>query len=147
MSPEQETLSRQVGALLLAHFPGSREDRPGEWTVRNESARVFVTLGPGLGPTGGMLSVQCPLVHRVPLTDDLYRWVATSGQDHAIGHVLLVPSGENNTCELWFGHNCILDVFVPSHVLGSVYPVLTVSNDLDNRLQERFGGIVTGSSR
>lgn len=147
LTPQQEQLSRQVGDFLLSHFPGSREDRPGEWTVRNESARVYVTLSAGLGPAGGLLSVQCPLVHRVPVSAELFRWVATTGQDHTVGRVFLVMSGEHDTCELWFGHTCILDVLVPSHLLGSVYPVLTTSNDLDNHLQARFGGIVTGSDR
>jgi hypothetical protein len=147
LSPQQEALSRQVGEFLLSHFPDSREHQEDEWTVRNDSARVFVTVGPGLGSAGCILSVQCPLVHRVPVSDELFRWVATYGQDHVIGSVYLVMSGERNTCELWFGHTCILDVLVSSHILGSVYPVLTISNDLDNQLQARFGGIITGTVR
>lgn len=137
-------MKTKVGRLLQSHFPGAQSVRTDEWAIRNQSSTTYVNLTQGFGPDGVIMRVNSPLVYRVPIGSDLYRWVATEGQDHTIGHVYLVPSGEAGTCELWFGHNFAVNQFDETAILASIYPVIITSNDLDDRLLEQFGGRLAG---
>ena len=130
--------------MLNGHFPELNTVGAGEWSIRNQSSITFIEVSRGFGVDGTLIKVNSPLTYRVPIGNDLFRWVATEGQNFPIGHVYLVPSGESKTCELWFGHNFAADGLRKSSILASIYPVIVTSNDLDDHLKDRFGGLLAG---
>jgi hypothetical protein len=54
--------------------------------------------------------------------------------------VYLVPHANGSHGEIWFNHNFIADDLDEKELLGSLYPILVATNDLDDELVRRFGG-------
>jgi len=113
----------------------------GEIGIRNGSATVFVTTKQGFGPTGTLVSMNAPLVHRVNLNPDLLRWVAVEGRSHDLGGVYVIPSGDHGTCELWLGHSFVSDELDRGSLLSALFQMLVLSDQLDDLIRDRFGGI------
>lgn len=135
---------KRLRRLLNGHFPDINNVGANEWSIRNQSSITFVEVSRGFGVDGTLIKVNSPLTCRVPMGHDLFRWVATEGQNFPIGHVYLVPSGEAQTCELWFGHNFTAEGLGKAAILASIYPVIITSNELDDLLRDRFGGLLAG---
>lgn len=135
-----ETLTNRIHAILAKHFGTVRTANDGEFRVVNESAHLFVSVDHGFGPNGLVVKLTCPLINRVPLSTDLFRWISVEGRNFLLGGVFLIPHSNGTHGELWFGHNFSADDLDEKELLGSIYPILVLCNDLDNQLQDRFGG-------
>jgi hypothetical protein len=113
----------------------------GEMAVTNGSATLFIHAHDSLGVHGTLVTMNSPLVHKLPMTPDLLRWVAVEGRAHDIGGVYVVPSGDAGSCEVWLGHSVVSHDLDAGGVLATVYQLLVLADDLDDHVQSRFGGI------
>ena len=137
-------VKEKIQRILTNEFGRVAIDDDGDFVVVRNSAQVFIGIIPGFGDDGVIITVRCPLVRNVEMTDELCRWVATEGHVYKIGTVILNPNEDGKTGWLFFQNNIIGDDLDPSELIGSVLPVLVTSDDLDNELQARFGGELFG---
>lgn len=135
-----EPLKNRIHVILGRHFGAIEVSRHGEFILKNESAHLFISVDHGFGSSGQIIKIVVPLLTRVPLSTDLYRWVAVEGRDFPLGGVSLVPHANGSHGELWFGHNFSADDLDEKELLGSIYPILVTANELDDKLMSRFGG-------
>ena len=143
----REALQNRVHVILAKHFGIKGADKHGEFRIQNESAHVFVSIDHGFGSQGLVIKVNCPMVTRVPLSAELFRWVSVEGRNFPLGGVYLIPHANGTHGEIWFGHNFVADDLDEKELLGSLYPILVFANDLDDQLAHRFGGELFTSSR
>lgn len=111
-----------------------------ELVVENGSATLFINTKDGFAQRGILITMNSPLVHRIPMSPELIRWVAVEGRSNDIGGVFLVPSGEAGTCEIWLGHSLVGNELDEQGILATVYQLLVLADQLDDFIRERFGG-------
>jgi hypothetical protein len=135
-----DALRNRIHTILAKHFGAVHTSTEGEFRVVNDSAHLFVSVDHGFGTDGLVVKLTCPLVNRVPLSTDLDRWVSIEGRNFLLGGIFLIPHANGTHGELWFSHNFSADDLDEKELLGSIYPILVLCNELDNQLQSRFGG-------
>jgi hypothetical protein len=137
LSPSRRYLTQILGQ----NFPGMMVSSENELILENGSATLFINTRDGYGQQGILITINSPLVHRIPMSQELVRWVAVEGRSHDIGSVYLVPSGEGETCEIWLGHSLVGNELDGHGILAMVYQLLVLADHLDDLIRERFGGI------
>lgn len=85
--------------------------------------------------------IQCyaPVLREVPPTPELYKWVATEGQNYYFGsyHAAEMDDG---TILLVFEHTLLGDYLDPEEFHSTVGALAGGANEMDEELQQRFGG-------
>lgn len=121
-------------------------DKDGDFVLRHESAVVFVRVIKGFGDDGTLVRFTCPLLLNVPLTPDVFKWVAVEGQDFKIGSCAVWMEADNSkTGTLIFSYTIVGDDVDESEVEASALVTLFACNDLDNKLRDKFGGELFGA--
>lgn len=136
MSVEQ--VGKKVQRMLAEMFGSISIDSDGDFFVRFDSATVFVRVFETHAGTT-MVRVFAVVLSGARLSDDLYRWVATSGQDYFFGHMQVVER-ENGSGLLLFEHHLLGDYVDPDELSFAVHAMGSVADDIDDELQQRFGG-------
>lgn len=123
-------------------------DRDGDFILRQDSAVMWVSAREGFGDIDTLVTFTCPLIKNVRLTNDLFRWVATEGQNFWIGRSHVIPDKDSpDTGSVWFEYAIVGDDLDESELMQGVLSVLLTSNDLDNMLRDKFGGELFGSEK
>jgi len=138
-----DEIRKKVQRILTDELGRVEIDRDGDYVLHHESAVVFVSLRElnDQPDTNIIISAYCPLVVNVPLTLDVYKWVATAGQDFSFGHCLLFPNEDNeNLGRIIFGYSIVGNDLDPNELQNLIYAVLFTGNDLDDMLKDQFGG-------
>ena len=140
-----EQVKEKVQRILMEHYP-TRMDKDGDFRINYESAHLFVTVRErtfGDNQKDFIVGLFCPLINSFEPTQDLYKWVATEGQDFAFGHVQFIHP-EGGYPELLFSHTILAVDLDESELLNAVGAVLYTSVDLDTELHQKFGGQMFG---
>jgi hypothetical protein len=122
-----------------------RIDKDGDFVVTNQSAVVFVGVKLW-GDEDVIVSLRCPLVMDVELTDALCRWVAIEGQEFVLGSCSINPDSEGKTGWIYFRNNIVGNDLDESELLESLAAVAVTGNQLDDELHQKFGGKMFGSN-
>jgi hypothetical protein len=132
-------LRDKVGRYLSEAFAGVELAADG-FTFRQGSARVFIgCMAWGERWTG--VSIQVPLLFRVPFSDELCRFIAFNPPDFRFGNLWLRESPERDgTLEILYTHELLGDYLDREELLLAVGTVTAAADYLDNELQRRFGG-------
>jgi hypothetical protein len=140
-----DDVRNKVQRILTQH--GRVElDRDGDYVLRQGSAVTFVSVRKGFGEDGTIVSFRCPLVNKVKLTPEVYKWVATEGQHYKLGGCQVVPSREHqDSGSIWFSYAIVGDDLDESELMAGTRATILTSNDLDNQLRDMFGGELIGS--
>lgn len=138
-----EQVTVKVQRMLANRFGSVRVDKDGDFVVTWESAVVFVRAREW-GNDQAVVSIRCPLVMDVPMTEALCRWVAVEGQHFVLGRTRLNPSQDGNTAWIYFENTILADDLDESELMESLDAVVITSNKLDNELQTKFGGTLFG---
>ena len=109
--------------------------------MTNGSATLFINSHDSYGVRGILVAMNSPLVHKLSMTNELLRWVAVEGHAHDIGGIYVVPSGDTGSCEVWLGHSVVGHDLDSGGILATVYRMLVLADDLDDKIRDRFGGI------
>lgn len=115
-----------------------------DFIIRHGSAVLFVTVSKGFGPDGTIVKLLIPLVTNVPVTDELFRFVATEGQGYMIGTLRVNVNDDQKTAWMSLGHCLIGDDLDESELNHATGALVNTADDLDNELRERFGGKLYG---
>lgn len=141
-----DDVKKKVQRILTDDFGTIQIDRDGDFVVKFESAVTFVRLyelekGDEVDV---VVQAMCPLVIKVPLTNELYKWVATDGQGFTFGGCRLRPDDNGKTGSVEFDYSIVGNDLDPNELRSLVYRVAITANNLDNKLRDRFGGELFG---
>jgi len=128
-------LTDKLGSVMVTN-----DDR---FLVRHNSAVVFISVEEGFGD-GTIVKVEAPLISKVDITLDLLKWIAFDGQNFKIGGCILLTD-EAGKGMIIFKYTLTADDLDESELMNAVLGVTFVSDDLDNKLRDRFGGELFGS--
>lgn len=132
---------------LLANKLGSIQiDKDGDFVFQHESAVVFIRVRQW-ADSHTVVTCNCPMLYEVPITADLCRWVAVQGQEFLFGSVSLTPLPDGKSGWLHFRHSLLGDDIDESELMNAVFVTASTANDLDNDLQEKFGGKLFGPDK
>ena len=84
----------------------------GSFLVRLESTvcRISCFQNPDEGDDDPVfISVRAPILRDVPVTDDLFKWIATEGTDYRFGKAHLYYEEGETTGQLYFSHTLLGD--------------------------------------
>jgi len=138
-----DAIRSRVQRMLTDSFDRVEIDRDGDFVIRYESAVTYVSVEEGFGD-GSVVSLRCPLICDVKITDQLCRWVATEGQRFLLGGCYLNPNENPTTGWVFFKYSITADDLDESELKNAVGAVVVTSNRLDNELRDRFGGKLFG---
>lgn len=130
--------TNRVQRMLAEGFGSISIDSDGDFFVEFGSATVFVRVFSTSANTL-MVRVFANVLSGARLSHELYRWVATAGQDYFFGHMQVVER-QDGLGLLIFEHHLLAEYLDPDELFFAVGGLGTVANDLDDELQKRFGG-------
>jgi hypothetical protein len=133
-----EEVTDKVRRMLVELNGRASVDADGDFVIDFDSATVFVrVLETSTGTV--MVRVSSVVLLDVPLKPELYRWVATESRNFYFGQFEVVE-GDDGTGLLLFEH-FLLGEYLDIDELGfAVHGMGTNANELDDELQNRFGG-------
>jgi len=137
------SLKNKVQRILTDNLGRVEVDRDGDFVIRYESAVSFVSVLEGFGDSL-IVSLKCPLICDVKITNELCRWVATEGQKFVLGSCYLNPNEDEKTGWVYFKYAITADDLDESELMNAVGAVATTGNRLDNQLRDQFGGELFG---
>jgi hypothetical protein len=138
-----EEVRKKVQRILTDELGRVEIDRDGDYVLHHESAVVFVSLrAMGDKPDSNIvISAFSPLVVNVPLTPDVYKWVATEGQHYFFGHCQLFENDDNDKLgRILFGHAIVGNDLDPNELQNLIGITMLTANELDDMLKDKFGG-------
>lgn len=128
--PLAEAVTTVVAALLHTTPAHLAVDDNGEISVRSGSAMVFIN--PGVHPA--VVDVYSPLLTEVAPTERLYRELSALTRRLPIGRLYY---GDGT---IWASVPVYGRDFQPRHLALAVESMTRLADDLDDRLQRKFGG-------
>ncbi len=132
-----DQVKAKVQAILTEKAPVS-VDRDGDFSVPVGSTRVFVRVLPHPNDEATLLHIAAPVLSGVPLTPELYEYVALHTDQLIFGHLAL--NVEDNGGFLLVSHMLLGDYLDGDELLYGVFGVAASADALDDDLQKRFGG-------
>ena len=137
-----DTVRQKVQRILTDELNRVEIDRDGDFVIRFESVVVFVKIYPMTDHEDSDVAVRvyCPMITDVNLTPDLYKWIATEGQQFHFGSTYINPDDNGKTGWIYFRITLIGNDLDPNELNGAVFRAVSTANDLDDRLKQMFGG-------
>lgn len=126
----------KVQRILAENFNGVELGKAGNFTLRHESARLFIDFIPQ--ETRVIVNLVAPLLLKVTPTPELFHYIAVHGDDYIFGH--LSADETDDGVVVLFSHALLGDYLDDEELLASVRGVLGGGNELDDELQAQFGG-------
>jgi hypothetical protein len=114
-------------------------DRDGDFSIGLGSARAFVRVREYGNGQATVVLVFAQVLLNVPLTPDLYKYVALHSDDLVFGHLVLAEM-DDNTGMLLISHTLLGDYLDEDELLYAVYGVAGAADEFDDKLQQQFGG-------
>lgn len=141
-----DDVTKKVQRLLADEFGTVKVDRDGDFVVQHESAVLFIRVYPVNDKPDADIVVRAfsPMIVNVPLTTDLYRWVATLGQEFFFGSCRIVEESDGKTGRVEFCYSIVGNDLDPNEIQNLVYRSIFTANSLDNELRAKFGGDLFG---
>lgn len=88
-----------------------------------------------------VIRVASPILWRVEPSLELFEWVAREGADYLFGHVVVMDDeDEPGTLFLLMTHTLLGDYVDEGELSAALWGVLGTADELDDQLQDRFGG-------
>ena len=123
---------------ILTDLLGTVEvDRDGEFSFRHDSARIFVGVRPF--DEGTVVEVRAYTNIGVPPSPELFEYVALNANAYVFGHLGAFEDGEGEIVVI-FSHRLLGDYLDPEELKVAVAAVASTADEVDDEIQERFGG-------
>jgi hypothetical protein len=126
----------RVRQMLARMFDGIEVDRDGDFTFRNGSARVFVSVEEAFREHT-VVNVRAITNMQVPPSPDLFRYIATNNQ-YTFGALRAVETDDGVMVS--FRHTILGDTLDPEELMTAFATVAVTADDVDDEIQQRFGG-------
>ena len=136
MASNLAAVKDKVQKILTNAFNAVEVDKEGRFSLRYESARLFVRVWERGDRV--LISLECPILFDVKPTPELFKYLALHGDDFIFGH--LSASEGTDGILVMFTHTLLGDYLDEQELLQAAIGVLGNGNDLDDELQGQFGG-------
>lgn len=125
---------------FLTQLASVNIDEHGRYSIRHESARVFVEVEE-FGDDQTWVRIVCPLLYQVTLSPELYEYVALHSDDYKYGilSVRLDPENEGKGA-IFLTYGLLGTTLDPDELKLAVGMLVTTGNNLDDELKAKFGG-------
>jgi hypothetical protein len=87
-----------------------------------------------------VVNLWAPVVVDVKPSNDLYKWVATEGQDFIYGHCKILDYSDQGNLQVLYEVTIAGDTIDPGELKQALLAVATTTDDLDDVLKGKFGG-------
>lgn len=129
----------RVQAYLTSEGSVTIDDR-GRYSIAYGSTRAFAFVREHPSGESTVVSLFAPVLREVPLTPDLYRYVATGGDDWVFGHLYVEESEGATEGSLLILHKLLGDYLDKDELMYAIIGIASTADELDDKLQPRFGG-------
>lgn len=126
----------RVQRMLTDLFGRIEVDKDGDFTFRHGSARVFIRVSEGF-TDHTVVSVEAPTNLRVPASPELFHYLAT--ENHYTFGAFRAFDGDNGVLVL-FRQSILGDTLDPDELKTTIGAVASTADDVDDEIQNRFGG-------
>jgi hypothetical protein len=140
-----DEIRKKVQRILTDELGRVEIDRDGDYVLHHESAVVFVSLQERGEEANVDVIIRafCPLVVNVPITTEVFKWVATEGQSFFFGSCVLFLEDENEKFgRINFGYSIVGNDLDPNELQNLIYSVMFTGNTLAEVLKGKFGGLL-----
>lgn len=139
MAADLDALRGKVQRMLTERLGTVQVDRDGDFTIRHGSAQVFV-LCRAVDDSFTYISVEAPLLRGVPKSPEFFERIAM-GNAFRFGSLTCWENSEDpSTVNVVFGHRLLADYLDAEELMASLAAVAGSSDQLDDELQQQFGG-------
>lgn len=138
-----DTVKGKVQRILADDLGSVEIDRDGDFIVKHESTMVFVSVFAfNDDDEDSDIVVRClaPMVTGVPLTPEVFKWVAVDGQRFHFGSCFITPEEDPANGWIYFKYAIVGNDLDSNELLSAVYRTAFTANDFDDKLKEQFGG-------
>ena len=138
-----DTVKGKVQRILADELGSVEFDRDGDFIVKHESIMVFVSVFAfNDDDEDSDIVVRClaPMVTGVPLTPEVFKWVAVDGQRFHFGSCFITPEEDPANGWIYFKYAIVGNDLDSNELLSAVYRTAFTANDFDDKLKEQFGG-------
>lgn len=125
----QRWLNDAVGSITI--------DKDGDFTFRFGSTQIFIGVIDQEDRV--LVHLQMPLLFEVPLTPELYKYVATENA-YFFGKLRVVE--KDGVGLVGFEHTLLGDYLDAEELHAAIRGMVNSGDDVDNELQAKFGGRV-----
>jgi hypothetical protein len=144
ISPEQlarlQALKDKVNGFLTEIWDGYQVDSEGDSFIEYGSSRVYFSTYPR-GEDATIVRIQCPLLFDVPITPELFEYVACEGGLYFFGSMRVVLSTDDPSKGLViFSHSLLGDYLDLEELKSAALGLLFSADEVDNEMASRFGG-------
>jgi len=137
MANDNVTAVREkVRRYLLEVLSRVEVDREGNFTFRQGSARIFISVWP-FGDDKVTVKVLAPVVFDAPASPELYKYVATEGF-YKFGHMSC--NEKEGKVTIFFVHTLLGDFLDPEELKMAVFLMARTADEIDDELVGKFGG-------
>jgi hypothetical protein len=144
-----EQLRTKVQRMLTEVAGTVTIDKEGDFRVTFNSANVFIECWEQPNKDGtvrfGVL-FTCPLVSDVPVSNELFKWVATD-TDYRFGAVTVGLDKDERKAIVLLRHNLLGNDLDASEVKNALLAILFTGDQIDTEIHKRFGGKMFGTDR
>ncbi len=139
MPADIPAVKERVQAYLTAQGMVSIDDK-GRFSLAAGSTRVFIEVL--AHPNDEVCVVMCsaPVLFEVPLTPELFKYVAVNADNWWFGHLFVSPNEDGTTGTVIARHTLLGDYLDKDELMYAVNGVLHSTDSLDDELQKQFGG-------
>ena len=134
----QRVLSNKLGSVRI--------DQDGDFIIEYNSAVTFVEVKK-FGEEGVRVTFRTPLVIKMEITPEVYKWVATEGQAHWFGSCRVRLAEGKNTGSIWRDYTILGDDLDESELVNAMMAMSFTGDELDNKLRDLFGGELFGNEK
>jgi hypothetical protein len=131
-------VKEKVRRILIDRLGSVEEDRDGDFTIRNGSARIFIRVMER-NEEATLVRVWSLVALGVPKTPELFEHVALSSDGYYFGHLGLFETPEDGMT-ITFSHNLLGDYLDAEELMYAVGGVASSADQLDDELVAKFGG-------
>lgn len=136
---DEAAVKIKVQQYLTEAFQSVSIDRSGQYSLRHESARLFVEVTSKGADEPVIVKLTVPLLFGVNNGPELHEHIAFHADDYFFGHLSLEPRSDGST-DIFFSHRLLGDYLDEAELEIAVAWMLGGANEMDDELQARFGG-------
>ena len=130
---------------ILSNALGSvRIDKDGDCVITYISSITYVEVEK-FGKERVRVTFRTPLVRNVEITPEVYKWVATEGQNYWFGSCrVFLPEGKT-TGMVVMEHTILADDLDESELVNAMAMMSIAGDEVDNKIRDLFGGELCGN--
>lgn len=128
----------RVQQYLTQNFGNVNIDANGNYSLRNGSTRIFVSIRSHDDDNWTWVSLQIPVLLQIEEDPAVFEYIALHSDDYIFGH--LGASRTEDGLMIMYSHSLLGDYLDEEELGRAVAGMLYVADQLDDELERQFGG-------